>query len=133
MTLVGNDTGGALCQIVATRRPERIGAPRADLVRRLRQLPAAASSASCWRPRASPGVIPVAFGAAAAAAAAAAADRLRLAHERPIDRDAEDSYVLPVLTARRIRRDVRKLLGGLDTRLHARGGGEAGRAGTGRR
>ena len=26
VTLVGNDTGGGLCQIVATRRPERIGA-----------------------------------------------------------------------------------------------------------
>src|SRR5262249_47121802 len=25
VTLVGNDTGGALCQIVVTRRPERIG------------------------------------------------------------------------------------------------------------
>jgi pimeloyl-ACP methyl ester carboxylesterase len=25
VTLVGNDTGGAICQLVATRRPERIG------------------------------------------------------------------------------------------------------------
>ena len=25
MTLVGNDTGGALCQYVVTRHPERIG------------------------------------------------------------------------------------------------------------
>ena len=25
MTLVGNDTGGALCQLVVTRHPERIG------------------------------------------------------------------------------------------------------------
>ena len=26
VTLVGNDTGGAMCQLVVTRRPERIGA-----------------------------------------------------------------------------------------------------------
>ena len=32
----------------------------------------------------------------------------------PIDADAEDSYVLPVLTRSEIRRDVRGLLGGLD-------------------
>ena len=25
MTLVGNDTGGALCQFVAVRHPERVG------------------------------------------------------------------------------------------------------------
>jgi pimeloyl-ACP methyl ester carboxylesterase len=32
----------------------------------------------------------------------------------PIDRDAEDSYVLPVLTRRDIRRDTRRFLSGLD-------------------
>jgi pimeloyl-ACP methyl ester carboxylesterase len=32
----------------------------------------------------------------------------------PIDREAEDSYVLPVLTEGRIRRDVRRVLNGFD-------------------
>ena len=30
VTLVGNDTGGALCQLVAARRPSALGPPRAD-------------------------------------------------------------------------------------------------------
>ena len=49
----------------------------------------------------------------------------------PIDREAEDSYVLPVLTRGAIRRDVRKLLGRPRPDVHARRRGEAGRAGTG--
>jgi pimeloyl-ACP methyl ester carboxylesterase len=35
----------------------------------------------------------------------------------PIDRDAEDSYVLPVLGRRDVRRDVRRVLAGLDSRF----------------
>ena len=41
VTLVGNDTGGALCQLVATRIPRPRLASRAHLVRPLRPLPAA--------------------------------------------------------------------------------------------
>ena len=61
-----------------------------------------------------PGVIPVAFGALRLRPLR----RLPIAYgwltTGPIDRDAEDSYVLPVLTRGGVRRDVRKLLGGLD-------------------
>ena len=34
VTLVGNDTGGAICQLVITRRPERIVGRRVDLLSR---------------------------------------------------------------------------------------------------
>jgi pimeloyl-ACP methyl ester carboxylesterase len=34
--------------------------------------------------------------------------------KKPIDRDAEDSYVLPVLTRREVRRDLRRVLAGPD-------------------
>ena len=40
VTLVGNDTGGGLCQIAITREPERVGRLVPDLLRRLRELPA---------------------------------------------------------------------------------------------
>ena len=41
VTLIGNDTGGALCQLVVTRHPRADRAARADPLRRLRELPAA--------------------------------------------------------------------------------------------
>ena len=82
VTLVGNDTGGALTQILATSRPERIGRAGAHLVRRLRQLPAALVPIGA-RAGADPGRDPDRVRRACAArAAAAAADRLRLALER---------------------------------------------------
>ena len=40
VTLVGNDTGGALCQIVVTQQPGAGRPPGADQLRRLRGLPA---------------------------------------------------------------------------------------------
>ena len=60
-----------------------------------------------------PGGIPVAFGALRLRAAR----RLPVAYgwltHQQIERDAEDSYVLPVLTRGEIRRDLRRLLGGI--------------------
>jgi pimeloyl-ACP methyl ester carboxylesterase len=113
VTVVGNDTGGGLTQLMAVRRPERIA-----------RLVLTSSDAFdnfpprffriLFAPARIPGVIPVAF----------APLRLRplrrlpiaygwLAKER-IDREAEDSYVLPVLTRGEIRRDIRRVLAGLD-------------------
>ena len=46
VTLVGNDTGGAICQMAAAPRPELARAARPDAVRRLRELlPAAVPAA----------------------------------------------------------------------------------------
>jgi pimeloyl-ACP methyl ester carboxylesterase len=61
-----------------------------------------------------PGAIPVAF----AALRLRAARRLPIAYgwlsKKPIDREVEDSDVLPVLTRREVRRDLRRVLSGLD-------------------
>ena len=80
-----------------------------------------------------PGVIPVAFGGLRLRPLR----RLPIAYgwltNEPIDREAEDSYVLPVLTRGEVRRDVRKLLRRARPRLHARRGGQAGASGTARR
>jgi pimeloyl-ACP methyl ester carboxylesterase len=113
VTLVGNDTGGGLSQLVATRRPERIGALVLTSCDAFDNFPPRFFRI-VLAPARIPGVIPVAFGGLRLRPLR----RLPIAYgwlsNRPIDRDAEDSYVLPVLTRREIRRDVRKLLGGLD-------------------
>ena len=113
VTLVGNDTGGGLCQIVATRRPERIGALVLTSCDAFENFPPPFFRV-VLAPARIPGVIPLAFGGLRLRPLR----RLPIAYgwltNEPIDRDAEDSYVLPVLTRGPIRRDVRKLLGGLD-------------------
>jgi pimeloyl-ACP methyl ester carboxylesterase len=113
VTLVGNDTGGGLCQIVATRRPERIGALVLTSCDAFDSFPPRFFRI-VLAPARVPGMIPIAFGGLRLRPLR----RLPIAYgwltTGPIDRDAEDSYVLPVLTRGGIRRDVRKLLGGLD-------------------
>jgi pimeloyl-ACP methyl ester carboxylesterase len=113
VTLVGNDTGGALTQIAASSRPDRIGSIVLTSCDAFENFPPWLFRIAL-APARVPGTIPVAFGA------------LRLRPLRrlpiafgwlttgPIDADAEDSYVLPVLTRREIRRDVRGVLRGLD-------------------
>jgi pimeloyl-ACP methyl ester carboxylesterase len=114
VTLVGNDTGGGLAQIVAARRPERVGAlvltscdafenfpPRFfRIVLAPARVPGGASMAfrGLWLRRLRR--LPIAYG--------------WLTNE-PIEREADDSYVLPVLTRGEIRRDIRHFLGGFDT------------------
>ena len=113
VTLVGNDTGGGLSQIVATRRPERIGALVLTSCDAFENFPPRFFRIAL-APARIPGMIPIAFGGLRLRQLR----RLPIAYgwltNEPIDRDAEDSYVLPVLTRGEVRRDVRKLLGGLD-------------------
>ena len=113
VTVVGNDTGGGLTQLVAVRRPERIA-----------RLVLTSSDAFdnfpprffriVFAPARIPGIIPVGF----AGLRLRRLRRLPIAYgwlsKKPIDHDAEDSYVLPVLTRGEIRRDVRRVLAGLD-------------------
>jgi pimeloyl-ACP methyl ester carboxylesterase len=115
VTLVGNDTGGALCQMVVTRRPERIGRlvltscdyrdnfpPR--MFRYFR--PAAAVPGAMkllmvpMRLRA-PRRLPFAFGWLV---------------KRPIDREAEDSYLFPGMTIPGVEQDLKRVIKALDTR-----------------
>jgi pimeloyl-ACP methyl ester carboxylesterase len=113
VTLVGNDTGGGLSQIAATTRPERIGALVLTSCDAFENFPPRFFRI-VLAPARIPGMIPVGFGGLRLRPMR----RLPIAYgwlsNEPIDRDAEDSYVLPVLTRGGIRRDVRKLLRGLD-------------------
>jgi pimeloyl-ACP methyl ester carboxylesterase len=109
VTLVGNDTGGALTQLVATRRSERVGAIVLTSCDAFDNFPPRFFR-MLFAPAKLPGTIPVAFGGL----------RLRPLRRLPIaygwlsneaaEPEVSDSYVLPVLT-----RDVRKLLRGLDS------------------
>ena len=113
VTLVGNDTGGGLSQIVAVSRPERIGALVLTSCDAFENFPPRFFRI-VLAPARIPGAIPLAFGGLRLRPLR----RLPIAYgwlaTGPIDREAEDSYVLPVLTRRGVRRDLRKLLGGLD-------------------
>jgi pimeloyl-ACP methyl ester carboxylesterase len=113
VTLVGNDTGGALTQITAVSRPERIGAFVLTSCDAFENFPPRLFRIAL-APARVPGAIPVAFGGLRLRPLRRLPIAFGWLTNEPIDREAEDSYVLPVLTRGEIRRDVRRLLGGLD-------------------
>jgi pimeloyl-ACP methyl ester carboxylesterase len=113
VTVVGNDTGGGLTQIAAARRPERIGAIVLTSCDAFESFPPPFFR-RVLAPALIPGAIPTAFGGLRLRPLR----RLPIAYgwltNEPIEPDVEDSYVLPVLTRGEIRRDLRRVLGGLD-------------------
>jgi pimeloyl-ACP methyl ester carboxylesterase len=115
VTLVGNDSGGALAQILVTRRPERIGRLVLTSCDAFDNFPPRVFRI-VLAPAQVPGLIPLVLGPLRVRKLR----RLPIAYgwltREPIDRRTEDSYVLPVLGDRGIRRDVRRLLSGLDAR-----------------
>jgi pimeloyl-ACP methyl ester carboxylesterase len=115
VTVVGSDTGGGLTQILAVSRPQRIGALVLTSCDAFENFPPRFFRI-VLAPARIPGVIPIAFGGLRARAMR----RLPIAYgwltNEQIDPDAEDSYVLPVLTNKGVARDVRRLLRGLDSK-----------------
>ena len=113
VTLVRNDTGGALCQMVVTRQPERIGRLVLTSCDYRDNFPP--PMFAYFKPAAT---IPGAFAALLAPMRFRAPRRLPFAFgwlvKRPIDREAEDSYVLGALTDKRIAGDVKRVVRGLD-------------------
>jgi pimeloyl-ACP methyl ester carboxylesterase len=115
VTLVGNDTGGALCQIVVTRRPERIGRLVLTSCDYRDNFPPA-----MFRYLKPAAAIPGAMKLLMAPMRLRAPRRLPFAFgwlvTRPIDRQAEDSYVLPGMTLRGIPSDFRRVIKALHSR-----------------
>jgi pimeloyl-ACP methyl ester carboxylesterase len=111
VTLVGNDSGGAICQIVATRRPERIGAlvlTSCDAfdnfpAKALRPLKPLLSSPALLRPLLAP-----------ARVGAIQRSLFKTVAKRPIEPAALDSYALPAITSAGVRRDLAKFVAGMD-------------------
>ncbi len=116
VTLVGNDTGGALCQLLVTSRPERIGRLVLTSCDYRDNFPPPMFAYFKLLPALSP-LVPALF----APLRLRAARRLPFAFgqltHRPIERRAEDSYILPVLRDRRVRADLSSVIRGMDRRL----------------
>jgi pimeloyl-ACP methyl ester carboxylesterase len=114
VTLVGNDTGGALCQIVIARRPERIGRLVLTSCDAFENFPPKAVR-PYLRAMLLPGAMPVLFSAFRLGAVRRRATTMMGITKRPVGAEAADSYFLPLLR-RPIRRDTKKLLRGMDER-----------------
>ena len=112
-TLVGNDSGGAVCQIAAVRRPEAVGRLVLTSCDAFDNFPPRLFKV-VFMPARVPALIPVLFGALRFRAPRRLPIAFGWVTKRPIDRDAEDSYVLPVLTRKEIRRDVSRFLRSVD-------------------
>jgi pimeloyl-ACP methyl ester carboxylesterase len=112
-TVVANDTGGGLTQILAARRPESVGAFVLTSCDAFENFPP-----RFFRILLAPARIPGGGLAAFGGLRLPAVRRLPIAYgwltNEPIEREAEDTYVLPVLTSGAIRRDTRRFLSGFD-------------------
>jgi pimeloyl-ACP methyl ester carboxylesterase len=115
VTLVGNDTGGALCQLVAVNHPERLG--------RLVLTPCDAYDnflPPAFRPLQVLAHVPGAVFLIAQSLRPRAARRLPMAYgwltKRPIPDDMSDSWLRPALSDRRIRREIAAILKGISSR-----------------
>ena len=113
VTLVGNDTGGAICQLVVTRRPERIGALALTSCDAFDNFP----------PKLMKPIMPLLSHAALLRATLAPA-RARAVQraifgalaKRPVEPEVLDSYALPAVTSGDVRRDLARFMAGLDKR-----------------
>jgi pimeloyl-ACP methyl ester carboxylesterase len=113
VTLVGNDTGGGLCQLVAAEQPAWLG----------RLVLTSCDAFDNFPPRFFrillapihvPRLVPLLFGGLRVRALG----RLPLAYgwltTGPIDPPAYDSYVLPILRRQAVRLDFKRVMAGLD-------------------
>lgn len=115
VTLVGNDTGGGISQLVAVRRPELIDRLVLTTTDAYDEMPP--KLFAYLKPFGRfPQAIPLAFGALRLRPLRRLPIAFGWLAKRPIDPAAEDSYILPVLERAPIRADLGKVLRGLDAR-----------------
>jgi pimeloyl-ACP methyl ester carboxylesterase len=115
VTLVGNDTGGALCQLVVTRRSERIGRLVLTSCDAFENFPPKVMQPAVPVLKL-PGAVPLLFAPTRLAAVRNRLMTLIRVAKRPIETEATDSYSFPALRSGAVRRDLRKLLGGMHRR-----------------
>jgi pimeloyl-ACP methyl ester carboxylesterase len=116
VTLIGNDTGGALCQLLVVARPERVA----------RLVLTDCDAFGDFPPKAFKGLVaaakvPGALRAMLAPMRAKAARRLPLAYgwllKRPIPDEVTDGWVLRALADKGVMADLRKALAGIDSAI----------------
>ncbi len=115
VTLVGNDTGGAICQITTTRHPDRLGRlvltpcdayenflpPAFRYLQALARVPGGIATVAASMRIPAVRRTPLAFGWLA---------------KRPIPGEVLASWTAPITSDRKIRRDARKVLRGISKR-----------------
>jgi pimeloyl-ACP methyl ester carboxylesterase len=116
VTLVGNDTGGALCQLVVTRHPERIGRLVLTPCDAFDNFPPPMFHYLLWAARV-PAVLTALLQTLRIDALARSPIGFGWLAKHRIAEDALRAYVAPVLRDRGVRRDLTKALRGLDSRL----------------
>ncbi len=115
VTLVGNDTGGALCQLVATEHPDRLGRLVLTSCDAFDNFLPLMFRYLQWGSH-----VPGFILASAQLLRIRAARRLPFAYgwlaKRPVADDASDSVARPLLTNGGVRRDAAKVLSDISTR-----------------
>jgi pimeloyl-ACP methyl ester carboxylesterase len=115
VTLVGNDTGGAISQLVVTRRSEHVGRLVLTSCDYRDVFPPAMFG--YFKPAAR---VPGAIRALLQPMRLRLPRRLPIAYgwlaKYPIDREAEDSYVYPAMTSKEVETDLRRVIRGIDPR-----------------
>ena len=109
VTLVGNDTGGAVSQILVSRRPERVARLGLLSCDAFEVFPPRLFAYLQWSARV-PGLVPLVTGGLRIRALRRAPIAYGWATKRPIEAAVTDAYVGPVLRDRAVRRDVVKFL-----------------------
>jgi len=115
VTLVGNDTGGALCQLVVTRHPERIGRLVLTPCDAFENFPPPMFSYLLWAARV-PGLLAALLQTMRIGALARSPIGYGWLTKHRLEDVALDSYVRPPLHDALVRRDLTKVLRGLDPR-----------------
>jgi pimeloyl-ACP methyl ester carboxylesterase len=116
VTLVGNDTGGALCQLLVVAHPERVGRLVLTDCDAFEDFPPKAFKSLVIAAK-----VPGALRAGLAPMRIRALQRLPIAYgwltRRPVAQDMIDGWVQPALQDRGVLRDARKALSQLDPRI----------------
>jgi pimeloyl-ACP methyl ester carboxylesterase len=115
VTLVGNDTGGALSQIAVARRPQKVGRLVLTNCDAFENFPPKMLK-PVLRVLTLPAAMPVLLAPTRLAAVRRRALQMMRAAKHPVEQEAVDSYALPPLVSAGVRRDVKKFFRAADNR-----------------